>query len=62
MGLRTSIYERPRRRSAPPFHFAAEAVMSLPVPVRSDPYHGWLVRAFLALIVMFLLALMVSKT
>jgi hypothetical protein len=35
--------------------------MALPVPIRSDPYHGWLLRAFLAVVVMLLLTLALSK-
>lgn len=41
---------------------AAEVVMALPVPARSDPYHGWLLRAFLALVAVLLFALALSKT
>jgi hypothetical protein len=32
-----------------------------PLRVRSAPYHGWLLRAFLALVVVFLLAVLLSK-
>jgi hypothetical protein len=35
--------------------------MALPVPVRSHPYHGWLLRAFLALLAVFLIAVLLSK-
>ena len=35
--------------------------MALPVPARTDPYHGWLLRAFLALALMLLFALALSK-
>ncbi len=35
--------------------------MALPVPVRSDPYHGWLLRAFLAVVAVLLFALALSK-
>jgi hypothetical protein len=40
---------------------AAEVVMALPVPVRSDPYHGWLLRALLALIAVLVFAFALSK-
>jgi hypothetical protein len=35
--------------------------MALPVPVRSDAYRGWLLRAVLAVVVVLLLALALSK-
>ncbi len=35
--------------------------MALPVPVRSDPYHGWFLRALMAVVVVLLLALALSK-
>ena len=40
---------------------AAEVVMALPVPIRSDPYHGWLLRAFLAVVALLIFALALSK-
>ena len=36
--------------------------MALPVPVRADPYHGWILRAFLAVVAVLLFALALSKT
>jgi hypothetical protein len=35
--------------------------MALPVPVRTGPYHGWLLRAFLAVVLLLLLTLALSK-
>jgi len=37
--------------------------MALPIPIRSDPYHGWLLRAFLAVVALLIFALVaLSKT
>ena len=49
------------RRPARFRHSAAEVVMALPVPARSDPYHGWLLRAFLALVAVLVFAFALSK-
>jgi hypothetical protein len=35
--------------------------MALPVPLRSDPYHGWFLRALLAVVALLLFALALSK-